>query len=291
MNFTQPDFSFDENKPSTRESSLSPIESFIFNECMIDEPFNASLIGNFSKSHPFDIAGLVYSQETFIKHEEKLFENFYRHLTSFLEKYVGITSLYFTGQTFSNTIEIRRAPKNTSISKDFRPTSLIYCCLQPILTNDLKFGISLNWSQINFDAFGQIIKKGNVFTDFYQFENTFAHYCTFFNKTVTIFNELVSFYYSKIVPCFDDSINSVINKQFMELSKDYFDVRLSLNYKFKNNVYVYIFANMVNGTFKVSIDDNESIIYNSLEEISKDITLPSKINKAIEMKNGSDDLF
>jgi hypothetical protein len=285
MNFTQPDFSF-------RESSLSPIESFIFNECMIDEPFNASLIGNFSKSHPFDIAGLVYSQETFITHEEKLFENFYRHLTSFLEKYVGITSLYFTDQVFGNTIEIRRAPKNTSISKDFRPTSVIYCCLEPILTNDLKFGISLNHSQINFDAFGQIIKKGNVFTDFYQFENTFAHYCTFFNKTVTIFNELDSFYYSKNVPsCFDDSISSVINKQFMELSKDYFDVRLSLNYKFKNNVYVYIFANMVNGTFKVSIDDNESIIYNSLEEISKDITLPSKINKAIEMKNGSDDLF
>ena len=281
MNF-QPDFS---DEPVVKRR-LPPLTSFIYDECMIDEPFNASLISEFSKSSPFDEQNLITSQETFTIYSPKLCCDFYhRHLSFYVKQFKNINARLIPNPVCGYVIQI---------THNMHPNIYQYCEFTPVLTNDLKFGFSLR-SPIHFDAFGRKIEPDDVvFTDIYQLENIFKHYCEFFSKAQNYYFQLNHFYNGSLSESrknahyYDMSfaIRPVNSLMFSQIDEECFDMQRRLCLELPDNIItIALNVNVLNGQIKMSFEHRkiqETVIFESFDKMIENNNYDLIIDEFIE---------
>lgn len=285
MNF-QPDFSSEETVVQPNKRTLSPLTLSIYDDCMIDERFNASLVSEFSKSSPFDEQNLVSSQETFTRYNSKLCHDFYyRHLSFFVKQYENIGKRIFPNPVCGHVIQI---------THDVHPNIYQYCEFTPVLTKDLKYGFSLR-SPIHFDAFGRMIESDNViFTDSYQLENIFSHYCKFFSNAQKYYFQLNDFFYGhlsesrKNAHCYNMSFvaRPFDTLMFSQIDEECFDMQKRLCLVLLDNtIIISLNVNVLNGQIKMSFEyckKQETVIFDSFDKMIENNNYDLKIDEFIE---------
>lgn len=285
----QPNFSLDETIAQPNKNEQKSITSIMYNDCMIDEPFNASLVSHFSKSVLFDEQHLVSSYETFMSFRGKLCDDFYRYVSFFVEQFENIGINIIKNLVHGSVIQITYKQN---------PNMFRFCELIPILTEEQKFGFLL-LSVVHFDAFGRKNKQNKpdtvIFTEIHQFQNIFKHHCVFYSNVPKYYMQLSAFF--KKNRKLNDSYNMAYIQQrsvvqsFSSLSL--FDVDEEYFYKNKylrlnlsdDGVICCLQINLLNGQIKMSLEHQkiqEHIIFNSFDDMTENNIYNTKIDEFIQ---------